>query len=791
MLTRKKSIKNIIFPKNIDVSNEKILFKDKLHLEAKKKNTNLQFFSNEKNYFLKDIEIQENSIKEEDDYNYNIYNKSITEEENFLKEINNKDKYKTIQVKKCFNTKYKNKFFLEFNDIKKYNSNKINQNFNSYSMEFNNNINLQTIEDNDKGKDININYLMNNIDIFKKLHRERKRDKLFNHILDKESRNLKNLIKLKNNKYAIKNKFSKKYKKILNAKNDNNFCLKHFKATSHSFNPFNGPYLRKNNLSEINHIKNVKRKNSHNTSKCKINIIDDEINQSQNTSQIKPVTKSLFNRYSQIDTNIYDVKIDKTADKIDNKAEKFNKTKKIKIITSSFYDVKKNNMTQYENNYILNLKYYNKFNNKHNNNIKPKAKSKSKSIINEYSNVNERNINNENNILIKKEKISKNKIIKKRVIFEEEYIIDSNGNQKFLCIKRLGDEDIKADENNNRQISSNKRALTSSNLLISNKNKNFKNNKKLIIGNSNNINNKKKKIEAKTVFFSPQMSYENIFSPNKKKSSRINEIKNIKTKSFMNNVIKIKNKNNDFPNCKSCIFKFTQNNKFHQIEYNKNNKKMNVLGREKENEEKNKIINKYNKIHIDNIILPKQIKKKYDVDKPILNNNSRNYFNNNFINSNEYNDKQLFNKINLNNAINENYNNQIYIYNTTNFENNKIYIDPHIFSNRPDSSNFKYHEIKSVSKDKKISGVVKNFVKNKNNTFYFESQNKKHKFIPCISMDNIKLKKKSHSKIDSSKNVKNLEVSEKNFKIIYSPNISNRNLCQQNKPFLNKVNKNN
>ena len=53
------------------------------------------------------------------------------------------------------------------------------------------------------------------------------------------------------------------------------------------------------------------------------------------------------------------------------------------------------------------------------------------------------------------------------------------------------------------------------------------------------------------------------------------------------------------------------------------------------------------------------------------------------------------------------------------------------------------------------------------------------------------MKKKSHSKINSSINVKNADVLEKNSKLIYSPNIPNRNLYQQNKPFLNKVNKNN
>ena len=218
--TRKKSIKNFILPKNIDVSNEKILFKDKLQLETKNKNINSPLFNNE-NSLLKDIKIQENSIKEEDSYNLDIYNKPISRGDNFLKGTNNENKNKTIQVNKCFNTKNKNRIFLEYINFKKYNSILINgnHNFGSYSMEFyNNNINLKTIEDDENGIGENINYLMKNIDIFSKMHKERKNDKLINQIITEDNKSNKNIFKLKNNKYAIKNKYSKKYKKLLNEK---------------------------------------------------------------------------------------------------------------------------------------------------------------------------------------------------------------------------------------------------------------------------------------------------------------------------------------------------------------------------------------------------------------------------------------------------------------------------------------------------------------------------------------------------------------------------------------------
>ena len=51
-------------------------------------------------------------------------------------------------------------------------------------------------------------------------------------------------------------------------------------------------------------------------------------------------------------------------------------------------------------------------------------------------------ISQKNSPKLEKKKSKKN-IFKRRVIFEEEYIIDSNGNQRFLCVKRINDDDEK------------------------------------------------------------------------------------------------------------------------------------------------------------------------------------------------------------------------------------------------------------------------------------------------------------------------------------------------------------
>ena len=78
-----KSKNNFLFPRKIDILNEAVLFQDKLQFKEKNKKFNLKIYQKQNSYFLKDKEVQENSINEEDDYNLEIYNNSISKDQNF------------------------------------------------------------------------------------------------------------------------------------------------------------------------------------------------------------------------------------------------------------------------------------------------------------------------------------------------------------------------------------------------------------------------------------------------------------------------------------------------------------------------------------------------------------------------------------------------------------------------------------------------------------------------------------------------------------------------------------
>ena len=109
-----------------------------------------------------------------------------------------------------------------------------------------------------------------------------------------------------------------------------------------------------------------------------------------------------------------------------------------------------------------------------------KNEKKVKTIINDYMNMEKVENSNVINKEKKKEIFGKQKIIKKRVILEEEYIINSEGDQKLLSIRRL------EDENNNEETN-----------ITQSINKNFI--KEKIINNENPMN---KKYKLNNSFFS-------------------------------------------------------------------------------------------------------------------------------------------------------------------------------------------------------------------------------------------------------------------------------------------------
>ena len=795
MLGRKTSQNQIIIPRDQSPFNEQILFKEKLQFEKKIIFSHLDNGQEEKIILFKEKLIQGNAINEEDGYNLEVYNNSISKDKNFLTKDKNNNKFKTIPVYHYLNGLNKKKY--KFNNHKKFSINNNYQNYSFNSIELNNNLNLNS-EENEKNIDDNTNNLINNINIFKMVINERRKYQLLNRMLLKENKSEKNIIEIKQNNNGVTNKFSKRFKKKISQNIDNGIIKKHAKVASQ---PFNGPYLRKNKMSSINPFKHPNKSISKSKSKSMININDDEIH-SQNINKIKPETKNLYSRYSKNNINEQKPNVtNKENDKINKKSSK------LKInVNNSYNNIKKkyleksNGCTcQKDNNYIFNLKFYNICNNNQNNNVK--KKSKSNSLITEYNS--KENIYEDSNTL--KENNPKNNIIKKRVIFEEEYIIDSNGNQKFLCVKRVGD----STHNEPHNINLNKRNYTSNNILSNSKNLNaqkiidynYKNNNKIVNGKLLRLKKKEKRLEAKTVFISPQMSYENVFYPsNNLAKSQINnsDKKDIKNESFipnnkieennskLNNIKIIKEVNNTSNN-KSRIFKYYQNNNYHCVNNNNNNNNYYINTSNKPTSPNNNIENKekikYNKINRIQIINKEhplnqrnQIKKKFEGEKSQTIKNSRNYNNPNFINIYEYNNKEIYN---LKSAANEKKDNKKYTYTTTNFDNNKIFFPPGKFSNNSQKSNYQFHEIKSTSRDKYSHNIINSANKSHNNNFYFESENRRPQMIVCTSMDNIKKLRKNSNNFDEAQKYQIKDRLEKYNRVIKNQKI---NLDNQKNP---------
>ena len=369
---------------------------------------------------------------------------------------------------------------------------------------------------------------------------------------------------------------------------------------------------------------------------------------------------------------------------------------------------------------------------------------------------------------------------KKTARLEEQYAFDSSGNQKFLCVKRFGDENNRINDNIDNLIIANKtKQINKKNMKINN------NLKEIVIKNINmNYPNKIfKKIKSRKshnpniierfVFYSPQISYKNVFSPNsknclgklyKKVSGEINGINGnqhytslIKDKANKSS-IKI-NINNNLKNSKSCIFKYWQdkiNNK--NIKNNLNNSNSYNL---KFMNSFNKVINSENGINKNNIS-----NIDFNGNNHTLNNNSRNYsnINNNIENShrNLYSFNSLQKNIDYNRENNNLYssarNNKEFLYKSNN-ENNKIYFPfaklDNIKVDYSNKNNYKYIEIK-LSKEKSNQKIIPN---NKNIS---KSMINKNKIINLTSMDNSKILKKYNHLFQLKKDATTKDKKEKN-----------------------------
>ena len=234
----------------------------------------------------------------------------------------------------------------------------------------------------------------------------------------------------------------------------------------------------------------------------------------------------------------------KTGKKLTNKFSKIFKEKKNNLNESSTMPVTHSRLISKPLKPLIGSYIHINTNNKNNKNIFDKFNQY-------YTNENIR-YKNKNRILditslYEEKKLYGNSFISnlknKKPILEEKYVFDSCGNQKFLCVKRLGEN------NNNNDIS----------LKIINKK--IKNNYDINYQNYANKNKKKinkrkggLKTNERIVFYSPQISYKNVFSPN--------------SKNCLGKLYKKLNNSNNLINSRSCIFKYLKN-KVNNINNNK------------------------------------------------------------------------------------------------------------------------------------------------------------------------------------------------------------------------------
>ena len=249
MHTNKISINKFIIPRKRSILNEQVLFKDKLRI-AKNIPSGMRRGLPKQNFFLKDKEIQENSITEEDDYNIDIYNKPI--KETFLIEINNNDNndytFKKISIFNYFMGTNKRRSKI-YNKKNIYTNNYFKNYYSENAENINSNLNLNHTFEERGQKDHNVNLLKNNINMFKKIHEQRWDS---NRSYNKSQKNLftnisKNDINKSNREiYHTSNKFSRKSKKV--KQKEEKIIPIHTRRAS---KPLNGPYLRKNKISQI------------------------------------------------------------------------------------------------------------------------------------------------------------------------------------------------------------------------------------------------------------------------------------------------------------------------------------------------------------------------------------------------------------------------------------------------------------------------------------------------------------------------------------------------------------
>ena len=547
MNSRWISLKNKI--KNNQKNNE-TKNKSKLYNEINSRNQTPDTFEEDKETKLlitKNNDIKEDYI-EEDDYNYNIYNKPISKYKYFPEE--EKYFYNTISTFKSF--ELKNKYLLLFNRNKKINRFNNNQ-YRDY-INFDTNLNLSF-----QGR------MKNNIFIRKKTKIIDKNKKFFNKIINifdknhiimnnKQNKLLKNnrniyynkiKINYKYNYFKNKNisKFSKKNRKQLK-KNFSSILETHLKVDSQNSNEL----IQKNNriykISEMSDKKSID--NEENIIQKKEDKNETKIN------NIKSVSKNLFNK------NVSDNQSTSSkSNQLNKKEEEYEKVKNGRI-SNLYIGLNKRLATgkNHEDNSLLENNN-NISNNNNNYNYKGRfrySNRKSKSIIEDSfvnGNNNQNNISDNNDII---EKQTPKNLFQNNYDLQEENIIRENVKEKidkkyhkrYMYINNNSDRKNRNINQNNKYNRENR---------DNRENRENKENKENNNRNKNEIKNNNSHINDRRGYYSNLVSKKN--EPN---ASINNRRKNIP--------ISAKDKNINISN---------NNNEISKNYNNNNNKKHNIL----------------------------------------------------------------------------------------------------------------------------------------------------------------------------------------------------------------------
>ena len=730
MLEKQIITKNKRKPLKIEIPNKEITF-----CETKKLNK-YKFNYKSRGKFFNKSNLKNNL---EDDYESYIYDESICKDQIFFE-----NKYlqrKESMIRSTSNIlNYKKNFFDKSDFIVDYfdKNYKINSKLN-LSFE---NKNQNLILDNDKtllNKDKSENYqnLMKIINLFafvnKKIQNKHSSNNNESNILNDFSNN-------------IKTNFTKKTSKFSRKKSGNNISI--------TDNINNIMPIHNRNITElyidlekgipINKIIKLEKHNNSNNSKRIIN------KENINSNNIKRENFKIYNSYilNSLLNNTFE-----QEKEIIIKGRRMNKSmRKININL---------NKSAIENNILVNKSKAKNLSLNYSNPKRIKSEKKIKRIINSYMNKEKDGYSQIIYQSNKNEDIGEHKIIKKRVILEEEYMINSEGDQRLLSIRRLDNGNNNEQKNNykcsqnynikdktmNNENSKNKDCKLNNSFLTSI----FKDNPRKSVYNN--------RIGIKSTDEDSQISY--IFNNHNSTKRNIKKSKNIITNpSLINNHSNklsskaIKKIDNKIP------MRTEKQNKEQKINKDSGNKELNL---------KKKLF--FNRIYIN----------KFNKN----NNNSKMNFHPNYINSNrssmnylddkdksKYGNKNgIYNKISFPKKQpfmiyhNEEKNQNFYINNNQNCANmvNIVFLNngknkTNKGSERPKPvcglkrSNMNFNDIKSISIDKNDNSLIKSTRNHHKKVMNAAScdinaENKKNSFNIYSSMDNA-----------NDKRIKNLEI---------------------------------